>query len=141
MLVKSNNYTVPTFWDDFFNDVVPSRYYGRNYASTPAVNIIEEDKEFRIDIAVPGLEKGDFAINLEDDVLSISSEREKENKEENGRYTRHEFNYGAFCRSFRLNDSIDQSKINAKHREGILSVILPKKKEALKQAPKQITIS
>ena len=141
MLAKIKNYSNPTFWDDYFNDFVPSRYYGRNYATTPAVNIIEEDKEFRIDIAVPGLEKEDFTIKLEDDVLSISSESKEENKEDSNRYTRQEFYYGSFCRSFRLNDSIDKNKINAKHKEGILTVTLPKKKEALKQGPKQITIS
>ncbi|MFC2090564.1 Hsp20/alpha crystallin family protein [Bacteroidota bacterium] len=140
MLAKINNYSVPTFWDDFFTDFVPSRYYGRNFATTPAVNIMEEDKEFRIDIAVPGLGKDDFTINLEDNVLSISSERKAEKQEEKSMYKRQEFNYASFCRSFRMNDSIDQEKINAKHSDGILSVFLPKKKEAVKQGPKQISI-
>ncbi len=141
MLAKINDYSVPTFWDDFFNDFVPSKYYGRNYANTPAVNIIEDEKEFRIDIAVPGIGKDDFKLTLEDNVLSVSSKNENEQVEEKNKYTRQEFNYHSFSRSFRLNDSIDQEKIVAKHRDGILTVQLPKKKEAIKQGPRKISIS
>ena len=141
MLVKYNKCNVPAYRDDFFNDFVSRRYYGHGFGHTPAVNIIEEDQEFRIDVAAAGLAKKDFKINVEDDILTISAERKEEKKERKNNYARREFNYGSFSRSFSLGESIDQDSIKAEHQDGVLTIHLPKKEEALKPAPKEIEIS
>lgn len=141
MLAKYNKFYAPTYRDDFFNDFVSSRYYGRGYASTPAVNIKEENDEFRIDVAAAGLSKSDFKISIDSDILTISAERNESENEKNENYTRREFNFTSFSRSFQLNDSIDQDQIVADHKDGVLTIHLPKKKESVKPGPKNIEIS
>lgn len=140
MLAKYNKCYVPTYRDDFFNDFVSSRYYGSGYASTPAVNIIEDTDEYKIEVAAAGLSKKDFKIDLDGDLLTISSERKEDKKENNEKFARREFNYSSFSRSFRLNDSIDQDQIKAEHADGVLTIKLPKKEEALKRGPINIEI-
>jgi HSP20 family protein len=140
MISKYNKCYTPAYRDDFFNDFVSRRYYGSGYASTPAVNIIEENDEFRIDIAAAGLSKSDFKIDLEMDILTISAEMKEDNNEQKKNFTRREFNYASFKRSFQLNDKIDTSSIEAKHSDGVLSIHLPKKEEALKPEPRSIKI-
>lgn len=140
MLAKYNRYYTPAFSDDFFNDLVGRRYYGKGYGSVPAVNIVEENEGFRIDVAAAGLSKKDFNINIENDVLTISAERKEEKKESKKNYTRREFNYGSFSRSFQLNEDIDQESIKAQHENGVLSIHLPKKEESVKPGPRAIEI-
>lgn len=141
MIAKYRNCYAPAYRDDFFNDRVSQKYYGRGFASTPAVNIIEENDGFRIEVAAAGLSKDDFRIHLEDDVLTVSAEKEQDGKDEQGKYTRREFNYTSFKRSFRLDDSIDQEAVKAEHANGILKIHLSKREEAVKQGPKSIEIS
>lgn len=107
----------------------------------PAVNIKENANEFYLEIAVPGMKKSDFNIDVENKILSISSEtkEEKEHKEEN--YTRREFGYSSFKRTFTLPDTIESDKISAQYKEGILTVHLPKKEEAKEKPAKRISIS
>ena len=140
MLAKYNKFYVPAYRDDFFNDFVSSRYYGRNYANSPAVNISEENDAFRIEVAAAGLSKKDFKIDLENDLLTISSDRKEDKKESKNRYTRREFNYSSFSRSFQLTDTIDQEAINAQMEDGILKIVLPKKESEVKPGPKSIEI-
>jgi HSP20 family protein len=140
MLTKNNKCYAPTYRDDFFNDFVSSRYYGRGYASTPAVNIKEENDEFIIDVAAAGLSKNDFKIDIESDILTISAERKDDKKEKSDSYTRREFNFASFSRKFQLNDSIDQDQIKADHADGVLTIHLPKKEESVKPGPKSIEI-
>jgi HSP20 family protein len=92
-------------------------------------------------MAVPGLKKSDFQIELDNQVLSISTEtkEEQENQEEN--YTRREFGYASFKRSFTLPESVDEEKINASYSEGILNIHLPKKEEAKQRPARSIKIS
>lgn len=141
MLTKYNKCYAPSYRDDFFNDIVSRRYYGDGYASTPAVNIIEENNEFRIDVAAAGLSKKDFNIDLDADILTISAEKKVEKEVKNDAYTRREFNFGTFSRSFKMNDSIDQDQIRAEHKDGILTLHLPKKETAVNAGPKSIEIS
>jgi HSP20 family protein len=141
MLANYNKCYVPTYRDDFFNDFVSSRFYGSGYASTPAVNIIEENDEFRIDVAAAGLSKNDFKIDLDADVLTISTEKKEDKKEAKDNYTRREFNFTSFSRSFKLNDTIDQEQIKAEQVDGILTIHLAKKEESVKPGPKSIDIS
>ncbi|MBA6154152.1 Hsp20/alpha crystallin family protein [Gelidibacter maritimus] len=107
----------------------------------PAVNIKENADEFLLEIAVPGMKKSDFNIDVDNKILSISSEtkEEQEHKEEN--YTRREFGYSSFKRTFTLPDTIESDKISAQYKEGILTVQLPKKEEAKDKPAKRITIS
>jgi HSP20 family protein len=95
----------------------------------PATNIIENDNTFQIELAAPGMQKEDFKINLENNVLTISSEKKTEKKEEMGNYTRKEFQYGTFCRSFTLPKTVETEKIKAVYENGILKMDLPKKEE------------
>jgi HSP20 family protein len=108
--------------------------------SQPAANIIETDDHFDIDLAVPGKKKADFKIELEEGILTISSEIEKKSTEREGALTRKEFGYSSFKRSFNIPDSVSADKISANYKEGVLSVSLPKKEEALPQPKKLISI-
>ena len=141
MLARLNTRAIPAYWDDFFNDAFFT--HGKRYDSsryTPAVNVAEDEKEFRIEVAIPGLSREDVRISVEDDVLTVSSER-KENKEENKTsYTRREFTHCAFRRSFQLPETVDQEGIQAAHDAGILTIRLPKKEEVVQKAPRQIAI-
>jgi len=141
MLARINRNYVPAYWDDFFNDRVFNGFNkAQDNSASPAVNVIEDEKEFKIEVAVPGLSRKDFRIEVEDDLLTISSE-EKENKEDKNRsYTRREFSYNSFKRSFRLPETIDQDQIQAGHEAGVLSITLPKKEEVVQKAPKQIEV-
>ena len=140
MLVKYNKCYTPTYRDDFFNDRVSSRYYGEGFASKPAVNIIEEDDAFRIEVAAAGLSRKDFSISLEQDILTVSADKKEKKRDKQDSYTRREFNYTNFSRSFRIDESIDQEKLQAKHADGILTIYLPKKEEAAQPGPRNIEI-
>ncbi len=105
--------------------------------SVPAVNILEDDKEYRIEVVAPGLDKKDVKINLEDDVLTISSEREEKSEEKDKHYMRREFNYTAFSRSFVVPEEVNADKISADHKNGILTLHLPKKEEVIKKVNKR----
>jgi HSP20 family protein len=106
----------------------------------PAANIIDNEKDFNIELAVPGMAKDDFNINLEDDIMTISVERKEEEVKEDKNFTRREFRYDEFSRSFSLPDIVDQEKIKADYQNGVLSVMLPKSEEA-KVKGREIKIS
>lgn len=114
----------------------------KNYLSKtlPATNVKELDNQFQIEMAVPGFSKNDFKINIENDVLTISGEKKEERDEKKENYTRREFNYSSFERSFTLPDVADENGIKAEYKEGMLQLVIPKKQEALKKAKKQISI-
>jgi len=114
----------------------------KNYISNtlPATNVKELDNQFQIEMAVPGFSKNDFKINIENDILTISGERKEEKNEKNENYTRREFNYSSFERSFTLPDVADENGIKAEYKDGMLQLVIPKKQEALKKAKKQISI-
>ena len=141
MLARINRNYKPVYWDDFFNDrFFNSVNEGPSKTATPSVNVIEEDKEFVIEVALPGLGREDFNIEVEEDVLSIFSV-EKEDKEDKKRnYTLREFTFKNFKRSFQLPDTIDQERIEANHKNGVLSITLHKKEEMVEKAPRQIKI-
>ena len=116
-----------------------------NFSNTnttlPAVNIKETSDEFTIQVAAPGLDKKDFKINLENNQLTISSEKEEPKKEENENFMRREFSYQSFQRSFNLGENlIDGNKISAKYTDGILSIVLPKREEVKPKPPREIKI-
>ncbi len=141
MIARINKSYVPAYLDDIFNDQSFNGFFGTRNESTPAVNVVEDNIEFRIDVASPGLSKNDFNIDLNDDLITISAEKEVEKDESGSKYMRREFNYNSFKRKFQLPDSVDQEKISASHAQGILSVHLPKKEEEVSKGPKTIDIS
>ncbi len=138
-LVKRNNLFFPSLMDDFLS---PDWFGGINHSSTsiPAVNIKDNTDGFELELAVPGGKKEDFKVEVENDILTISSEAKSESKETKENYTRKEFTYASFKRAFTLPETVDGSKIDAKYEDGILKVSLPKKEEALPEPKRLITI-
>ncbi|MBX7094499.1 MAG: Hsp20/alpha crystallin family protein [Flavobacteriales bacterium] len=112
-------------------------------ASIPAVNITETENQFQIEVAAPGMNKEDFKVELENNILTISSDKEekKEVSDEKGKFTRKEFSYHSFTRSFSIPEKlIEQSKISGKYENGILQILLPKKEHQIEKPNKQIQI-
>ena len=101
-----------------------------NSGDVPAVNVQEDEKQFTLEMAVPGLKKDDFKINLDNQVLTISKEQKEEKEEINDNYTRREFVFNSFSRSFRLPKTILAEKIKADYKDGILMITLPKDEKA-----------
>jgi len=141
MLARINKSYVPAYWDDFFNDNFFNQLNSTSCnGNHPAVNVSENDKEYSIEVAAPGIDRKAFNLEIENDVLTISTEK-KENKEEQKKnFLRREFNYQSFKRSFQLPETIDQEQIKATHDAGILTLTLPKKEEVVQNAPRQIEV-
>ena len=124
--------TFPTFFDSgwmekFFNAPLDEFFNFGKVMNVPAVNVMETDKEFKLTIAAPGLEKKDFKVEAIEDMLTISAEHVKEEKEEkNGRFNRREYNYTSWSRSFTLPEYCDFGKINAEYKNGELKILIPK---------------
>ena len=138
-LVRFNQY--PTLTDLMEN--LERTFLGRvdeESGDIPAVNIKEENDKFVLEMAAPGMKKDDFQINLDNYQLTISSEKSEKNEEKKDNYTRREFMYSTFSRSFTLPKTIDVDKIKADYKNGILTLTLPKKEEEAKLT-KQIKIS
>ena len=130
----------PSLFNDFFN-----REFGIDVTSrahqTPAVNITEKNNAFFIELVAPGKEKNDFEVALEKDTLTISTISEKESNEENTLFMRKEFDYASFQRSFLVPETINTKNIKANYKNGLLSIELPKRKEAIVEPKKQIKIN
>ena len=107
----------------------------------PAVNIKENAEEYVLELAIPGMKKSDFNLDVDNKVLSISCELETEDESSNEGYTRREFGYSSFKRTFTLPDTVESDKVKATYKDGILNVILPKREEAKQKPPKRIEIS
>tara|TARA_B100000886_G_scaffold266232_1_gene190551 strand:+ start:645 stop:1067 length:423 start_codon:yes stop_codon:yes gene_type:complete len=138
-IVKYNNNNVfPSLLNEFFNDDFGLNFFNRNY-SVPSVNSIENNDSFEIDLAVPGMKKDDFTIELNDKTLVISSENS--NSIENANIRLNEFNYSSFQRSFRVPESVEIDKIKANYKNGILKVKLPKRKDSITKLNRLIDIS
>ena len=137
-LIRKQAPFFPSLIDDFINQdwnlKTPSSI------TLPAVNIKDLEAQFEIELAVPGMKKSDFEIEVEDGLLSISSSLEEEQVTEKGKFTRREFSYNSFKRTFTIPDSVDPSNIEAQYSEGVLQLRLPKRKEALPQPKKLIKI-
>ena len=138
LMRRSNQPTLSDLLEDFWD--TRSLSTGRDPMSMPAVNVCEEKDQFRIDVAAPGFNKEDFNLNVENNVLTISSEKQIEDKKEGENVSRREFSYGAFQRTFTLPASVDADKIKAKYDKGVLAINIPKKEEAKAKPPKRIDI-
>ena len=137
---KRQNPFFPVFSDSFFRE---NFLNDSDWATSPAVNIVENKEGFRIEVAAPGLDKEDFHINVDKNVLVISSEKEastesKDEKDE--KYFRKEFSYSSFKRSFSLPEYAETDKIKATHANGVLNVFIPKRDEAKEKPARAISI-
>ena len=113
--------------DKFFNAPLDEFFNISKVMNVPAVNVSETEKEFKLCIAAPGLEKKDFKVDAYDEMLTISAEHETEKKEEkNGRFNRREYNYSSWSRSFTLPENCDSGKIDAEYKNGELKILIPK---------------
>lgn len=148
-LVKRNGTLLnplPVLFDDFFNRDLfnwgNSNFSGTN-TTIPAVNIKETAENYEVEVAAPGMTKKDFKVELDGNSLTISSERSTSNEEKDDeRYSRKEFSYQSFQRTFTLQkDVMDIEKINAKYENGLLHLLIPKKEEAKQKPPRVIQIS
>ena len=141
-LIKRNTVPFPSLIDELLK---PDWLGGIQNFSTnvPAVNIKETDTSFGIELAAPGKKKEDFNVEIDHNVLTISSEEKSESSEKDaqGKYTRKEFSYNSFRRSFTLPETVNLDKINASYQEGVLHLTLPKKEEALPKPKRLIEIA
>jgi HSP20 family protein len=129
-LIRFKQHTpVRNNFENFFNDFFEGEFNAdrlRGKSSVPAANVKETEKAFHIELAVPGMEKEDFKIELNVDLLTIKTEKTEEKEEGNERFAKREFNITSFERSFRLPENIDFEKINARYQNGILKLEIPK---------------
>ncbi len=146
-LVRSSNHLpslIENFFgrdmNDFFNSNTPTM------SNVPAVNVVEHQDGFRIDVAAPGLKKDDFKLNLNHNNLTISAYQQAQKEENEGqdkpgeKYTRREFSYSSFQRTFTLPTSVDADRIQASYTDGVLKIEIPKREEAKVKPPRQIEI-
>jgi len=133
----------PTLFDDFFKPwnewFDGGNLWGRT-VRIPSVNITESKDEYNVSLAVPGMKKDDFKIDVDGNMLTISSEKDESKEEKDKRYTRREYSYTSFSRSFTLPDEVNKEKIDARYDDGLLKISLPRKEEAKKPAAKQIAV-
>ena len=138
-LTKPTN-VLPSFVNEFFkpwNDWLDNGF--ERAVSVPAVNITETDKQYNVSVAAPGMQKEDFKIALDRDILTISAEKEETKEEKDKQYNRREYNYSSFSRSFTLPAEVKRDKIEAKYEDGVLHLVLPKN-ETAKVAAKSIAV-
>lgn len=141
-MLRPKHSNFPSLVDAFFGDDFLSNFFETpNVGTMPAVNIIEGKDDFTIEVAAPGMEKNDFKVDIHNNVLTISSEKEMKNEVENEKVMRREFSYSSFKRSFSLPESTDSEKIKASYKEGILNITIPKREEAKEKPARQISIS
>jgi len=144
-LARRNENFLPSFFDRFFNNDLMD-WNLSNFSSTntslPAVNVKETDDDYILEVAAPGMSKKDFKINFQNNVLTISSEKEDKKEEKEDNYTRREFCYQSFQRSFTVPGyDVDSEKISASYNEGILNIKLPKREEVKPKPAREIKIS
>lgn len=136
---RKNN---PNWLPNIFNDFFDNDWMVKANSTAPAINVIESEKEYKVELAAPGMTKNDFHVQLADDnTLTISMEKKNENKDENKKYLRREFSYSKFEQSMIIPDDVEKEKINASVNDGVLTIDLPKKmNEEKAQASKVIEV-
>ncbi|MBL6448776.1 Hsp20/alpha crystallin family protein [Fulvivirga sp. 29W222] len=150
-LTVKKNEGFPSLLTDFFS---PTSLLGREFfdfdsdawptrlgVNMPTVNIKESPKDYRLELAAPGLERKDFIIEIDNNILSIKAEKEEEKKEEEGDYSRKEYSFNSFCRTFTLPENIKEDNIKAKYENGVLNLTIPKLKESPVKPAHKIDVS
>lgn len=141
-LITSDFFDMENFFDDkFWNRELTNDLFWNAKAGEPALNIMEKEDHFEIELAAPGFAKKDFEITIDQGYLNISAKKEVTKEEKDEDYTRKEFSYNAFERSLLLPENVKEEEIKAKYNDGILSFKLEKKEVVLKAKPKVIEIS
>jgi HSP20 family protein len=133
----------PWVFDDFFkpwNEWFENGNLSGRAMNIPAVNISEHKNEYQVALAIPGMKKDDFKIDVDGNMLTISSEKEETREEKEKKFTRKEYNYSSFSRSFTLPEEINKENIEATYQDGVLNISLPRKEEAKKPSAKQIAV-
>ena len=132
-MMPTRKYYNQNWLPSIFNDLFDNDWMVKANATAPAINVVESDKDYKVEVAVPGMTKNDFNIHLgEDNELVISMEKKSENNEkdkENKKYLRREFSYSKFQQSLYLPDNVDKDKISANVADGVLTIDLPKYSE------------
>ena len=133
------NAWLPTVFNSLFDaDLMP-----RTAATAPAINVLESDKDYTVELAAPGLKKEDFNVNINDEGnLVIKMEQKQENKEEDkkGHYLRREFSYSKYEQTLILPDDVEKDSISARMENGVLTVQLPKMQQTVTKAGRQIEV-
>ena len=129
--------SLPSLFEDIFEPLMKLPFTnlrgdGGSLLSVPSVNITDTRDNYKISMAVPGLKKEDLKIDLEGNLLTISAQSEEQKEENEGRYTRQEYNYSSFSRSFTLPEDVKRENLQAKYENGILNILLPKKEESVR---------
>lgn len=141
-LVKTYNQR-PFLFDNVFgkdwNDIFTPTFTGIH--NVPAVNIVEHESGFRLEVAAPGLKKEDFKLNLENNVLTVSAKLETSNEETTEKYSHKEFSFQTFKRTFTLPETANAEQISANYADGVLKVEIPKKEEAKAKEPRLIEVA
>jgi HSP20 family protein len=146
-LIKRKNENLFPYWEDDFDDNFfgLGNFFGRNPywrgMQNPPANITETTDEFRLDISAPGLTRADFKVEVDDGLLTISSEKKEESENGKENYKRREFSYSSFSRSFQLPDNVREDGIHAKYDKGVLQVSIPKKEIAPSKPKKAIDVT
>lgn len=133
----------PAIFDNFFkpwNEFFGNEELWNRTINVPAVNIKEGKDEYSVSLAAPGLKKDDFRIDVEGDMLTISCEKEETKEEKEKKFTRKEYNYSSFSRSFTLPADVNREKIDAHYSDGVLNISLPRKANGKKESATQITV-
>jgi len=134
---------MPSLFDDFFrpwNEWFDNSGFSGRVMNVPAVNIAEQKDNYLVSLAVPGMKKDDFKINVEGNMLTISSEHQETKEEQEKKFTRKEYSYSSFSRSFTLPEEINKEKIEARYEDGVLKISLPRKENVKNPAAKQIAV-
>ena len=136
---KENSALFADFFDttNFFSKNLGFNSFGRNM---PAVNIKETNKDFNLEFVAPGFKKEDIKVSIDDNILTISAEKENEKQENSERYTRKEYSYNSFSRAFSLPESVNFDKIDANYSDGVLKLSIPKKVVAKSIEKKEIKV-
>lgn len=136
----NNNRSLMPGFSDVFDSIFNDTFFSdRMVSRVPAANISESADHYHVELAAPGLKKQDFRINLDRNVLNISVEQTAENEENQKNYSKREYSYNSFVRSFTLPESADESKIDATYNDGVLKIDISKREEA-KNIRRQIEI-
>ena len=135
---------MPSVFDDYFkpwNEWFDNGGSRGRAMNVPAVNITEQKDEYLVSLAAPGLKRDDFKLDVYGNMLTISSEKEENKEEKDKRFTRKEYSYSSFSRSFTLPEEINKEKIEAKYEDGVLKILMPRKEEAKKLSAKHIAVN
>ena len=122
-----------TWLPEMFNDLFNNNWMLNSHTTAPAVNVLENENSYMVEVAAPGMEKKDFKISLEDEQLVISMEKKENEKKDSSHDLRREFNYASFKQAYVLPEDVVVDKVSAKMENGVLTIVLPKKEEAVER--------